>query len=299
MRTVRSGFLWILMLTIIAGGGYWYRIAESKCKTPVFYDVGSADERFGLSTEEIRSALSDAESLWEDATGKNLFTYKEGSAFKVNFIYDERQNSTDESEDARTTLDEKEERGASVRAQYEEMQQKYEDLKASYEKRVDSYEKKLAAHNASVAEWNTKGGAPKEVFESLEKEGKALARESEELNQVAKRLNDLTVSVNALGEKGNKIVADYNKDVAWYNSMFATEREFTQGEYHGDSISIYQFDDGRELRRVLAHEFGHALSLDHVEGDQSIMHAVMEGKSRGDIVASSFDLAEFARMCGE
>lgn len=295
---MRKVFLYVLCVTLIFGGVYWYRFAESKCRVPVLYDIGDIDPRFNISKDEVRDALSTAESLWEDATGKNLFTYTPGTPFKVNFVYDERQDVTDESHEAQTVLDSKQNISEEIYTKYARMQEEYEDLKASYEARVARYEENLAAYNAEVSEWNSKGGAPEDAYRDLASRERALESESKELNERAQKLNDFTEALNELSFKGNQVVEDYNKDVAWYNTMFATEREFTQGEYHGDAISIYQFDDMTELKKVLAHELGHALSLDHVEGAASIMHDVMEGAFSG-FALSSFDIAEYNRVCGE
>ncbi len=287
----------LLVLSLVIAGGYWYRFAESKCNLPVAYDIGDVDERFDISTNEIRAALTDAESLWEDATGHNLFTYTEGATFKVNFVFDDRQATAIKEETVREELNTKEATSAHIRSEYERLASEYKKLKESYEARVAAYEKALAAHNAEVESWNKKGGAPESVFKDLTTTKVALQKEHTSLNAMTSDLNRLVSSINKLGDVGNQTVEDYNDDVTWYNSMFGGEREFTQGEYQGSHINIYQFDDGSELRRVLAHEFGHALSLGHVEGDASVMHYLLEGKT-ADAKLSGEDLAEFNRVCG-
>lgn len=287
----------LLVIVLVFAGGYWYRVVESKCDIPVVYSIGEVDHRFDLSHDEVRQALSDAESLWEDATGQNLFTYEEGAAFTVNFIFDDRQEIALEEGEVRSHLDTQVEVSEHIKEEYEELVSKYRKLKRTYEKRVAAYEQSLADHNAEVEAWNQKGGAPEEVYKDLMTREANLAREQETLATTARELNVLVDSINNLGDAGNKAVQDYNADVAWYNSMFGEEREFTQGDYQGDRINIYQFDDAEELRRVLAHELGHALSLEHVAGEQSIMHSIMEGAHEG-LVLSPEDRAEFARVCG-
>ncbi len=287
----------LLVIFIVLAGGYWYRFAESKCAVPVEYAVGSIDDRFKISEDEVRSAISDAESTWEDATGKNLFTYTPGASFTVNFVFDDRQETADTEAVARTELDTKEEQSEKIRNDYERVNSEYKKLKNSYETRMEKYEESLAQHNAEVESWNEKGGAPQEVYKDLNTRQVALEKEHQSLTSMARELNGLVTSINKLGDVGNKTVEEYNQDVSWYNSMFGGEREFTQGEYQGDHINIYQFDDGEELRRVLAHELGHALSLDHVEGDGSIMHYLLEGAT-ADNTPSPEDMAEFDRVCG-
>lgn len=294
MHRFLAGFF---VLTLVLAGGYWYREVESKCNVPVEYDLGSVDERFGITREEARAAISDAESLWEDATGENLFTYAQGADFTINFVYDDRQELTDVEGEVRTILNTKEEVSVHIREEYDELLGKYSKLQGTYNARVEDYDAALLAYNDEVELWNEKGGAPEGVYTDLEKTKTRLDEESDELNRIAKDLNRLVERINRLGEQGNKVVEDYNEDVSWYNSFFGGEREFTQGDYQGDRINIYQFSSNDELRQVLAHELGHALSLGHVEEEYSIMYHLMEGQL-ADPRLSIADLGEFHRVCG-
>ncbi len=296
-QRVRSGFIYVLYASLIFGGVYWYHLAHSACRTPLQYDIGSIDPRFNISKDEVQKAAADAESLWEDATGKNLFTYTPGASFKINFVYDERQDATTKAENAKESLDSQQSQSETIRAQYRDLTQKYTALKTIYEQHVADYQKRLNAYNAEVASWNKKGGAPKDVFAHLADEQNALAAESKSLNATAQELNRLVSALNALGKQGNQVVTTYNQNVAWYNKFFGTGREFTQGEYRGDRINVYQFKDQNELRLVLAHELGHAISLDHVKDSQSVMYYLMEGQT-GHFKLSSADLVEYNRVCG-
>lgn len=49
---------------------------------------------------------------------------------------------------------------------------------------------------------------------------------------------------------------------------------------------------------VLAHEFGHSMSLDHVDNDESIMYYLMGGQP-DSLEPSNEDLASFATICGD
>jgi len=287
----------IFILTLFFGAWYWYQFSLSPCKIPFAYSIGQVDERFALSREEIESILFEAEGVWEGALGKDLFVYIPTSPFKVNFVYDDRQEETVKETVERVSLNEKQEVGAHLRAEYERMVGEYESLKTAYEKKVSIYENKLSLHNDEVEKANSGGGAPEKEFARLKKEQEALTRERASLNGIVQEMNRLATEVNALGEKGTQAVTEYNAEVAWYNKLFTAKREFTQGEYRGDYINIYQFKDIAELRRVLVHEFGHALSLEHVADPQSVMYHLMEGSLSGFSVSAD-DIEEFHRVCG-
>lgn len=288
----------ILSTALIFGAGYaWYEIAYSKCDVPVLYDIGTIDERFGITRDEVKSVVTDAESLWEDSTGKNLFTYTPGADFTINFVYDERQSVTEDQHELSEVLEQKAEMSESIKSDYDKLIASYDVLKKTYEEKVTAYEKKLKDHNEMVGYWNKKGGAPEATFKELEAARAVLNKESASLNALTRNLNDLAKKINQIGEKGNNVVEDYNKNVSLFNNRFNHDREFTQGDYQGSNINIYQYDDRDELRRVLAHEFGHALSLGHVEEPTAIMYSVMEGKN-ADFALKYEDLMEYRNVCG-
>lgn len=295
----RQYILFILLIASLGIGGYsWYTVVYSKCHVPLSYDIGTIDPRFSLSRAEARTALSDAESLWEDGTGKNLFTFAEsGADVHVNFIYDARQETTNNERVLREVIDQKAEVGQSVRADYEKLLDAHAQLKATYVTKVKVYEAKLATYNAEVAKWNTKGGAPSDVYAQLSLTQGELAKENAELEKLAVGLNTIAQKINDMGEKGNSIIRDYNDDVTAYNQSFNEDREFTQGEYQDDHITIFQYDSSIELRLVLAHELGHALSLEHVDDPQSVMYYLMEGQL-AKLELSTADIAEYKAVCG-
>ena len=74
---------------------------------------------------------------------------------------------------------------------------------------------------------------------------------------------------------------------------------YDKGDYDRRSgeLNIYQYDNTADLRLVLAHEFGHALGMGHVNDDQAIMSDILYQDAGTQPSLSSQDLAEFARVC--
>jgi Matrixin len=298
MVTLKRGLTIVLMAAILFGGGYWFYDALAVCKVPLSYRIGSVDSRFDISPEAVRNAVSGAESLWEDGTDRNLFTYSPEGELVVNFVYDERQAKTEKQEEFQELLDQKEGMSDTVKSEYEKLVSNYEDLRQAYENDVAAYEKKLTAYNREVSEWNTRGGAPKDVFERLEKTQDALGREEERLNTRSRELNTLVSRLNVLGSQGNSLVSDYNSLVTKYNDTFAEGGEFTQGEYSDGVITIYEFSTEEELLIVLAHELGHALGIGHVEGEDSFMYHLMGAQDAAGGL-TEIDRGAFMTLCGD
>lgn len=287
----------LLIVALVFGGGYWYYTAFAGCNVPITYRIGNVDDRFELSEEEVRMAISSAESLWEDGTDRNLFTYDEEGKLVINFVYDERQERANEEDEFREVLEEREDVSDSVKDEYNMLLTQYEALRLSYHKAVQAYETNLTAYNAEVADWNTRGGAPKDVYERLAETQTVLAKEEKRLDGLRVQLNAIVRKINALGSEGNNLITDYNSLVEEYNSRFSEGGEFTQGDYTQDVINIYEFESPEELSVVIAHEFGHAIGIEHVEEEKSIMYHHMEAQELSAGLTPN-DQVAFLALCG-
>ncbi len=295
---MRSGFSIIFVATVVFAGGFFYNLAQAVCPTPLSYRVGELNEQFELSLDEAKVAISEAAELWEEMTGQNLFSYDEEATFTINFVFDERQEFADAETSFKDKLEAAESVNSSVGETHTTLLEEYQDLQQIYTNQVKDFEDRLLAYNQEVEEYNKQGGAPVEAFEALEQEKVDLDIERQTLDQLANQLNEMADEINRLGEKGNALIENYNEKVGVFNEQFGESREFTQGDYQGDKINIYTYKDKLELRTVLAHELGHSLSLDHVEGEESVMHYLIGGQPP-DLSLSLTDVAEFNRVCGD
>ncbi len=287
----------LFIFTLLFGGGYWYYTAFAGCSVPIGYRIGKVDERFDISEDEVRNAISSAESLWEDGTDRNLFTYDPEGDLVINFVYDERQETAEEEEELREVLDQKEGMSDSVKEEYDSLVEEYQALRATYRQAMNVYESKLTAYNAEVAEWNERGGAPKDVYERLSETKLSLSKEEKRLSAFTPELNAMARQINTIGSQGNSIISDYNSLVTEYNDRFSEDSEFTQGDYGRDTINIYEFRSEEELSLVLAHELGHALGIGHVEGETSIMYDHMDDQKLATGLTEN-DRTAFLQLCG-
>jgi predicted Zn-dependent protease len=211
-------------------------------------------------------------------------------------VFDERQENADIEAELREDIEAKQGMSAEVAKKYDTLIAEFRKLQKIYESQVISYETKLTAHNREVAGWNDAGGAPAEVVQTLNEEADVIKVEQKELEALAAKLNAIVRELNALGARANTLIKDYNTVVNEYNDRAAEAEEFTQGDYTRDAINVYQFNSEDELILVLAHEFGHALTLDHVANETSIMFRRM-GAQEVEGGPTAEDIAEFERVC--
>ena len=294
---MRFPFLVVLVLTLAGAGTFWYKSTAAICPAPLTYRVGQIDSHFDLDTEAAKQHLAKAEGVWEESAGRELFIYDEKSTFVVDFIFDERQAEADIETTEQKTLDTKKSENDGLVKTIEGLQKEYDSLSESYKKKVSSYEARLTSYNDRVNSYNDQGGAPGDVFSELERERVSLNSESTQLSKKADELTGLANKINELSERGNELVGQYNEEVVEYNKKFGYAREFTQGDYQGERINVYKFSDDAELLAVLTHEFGHALGLEHVEGESSVMYYLLKNTTDAPTLSKE-DKDAFVAQCG-
>ncbi|OGZ11696.1 MAG: hypothetical protein A2942_04840 [Candidatus Lloydbacteria bacterium RIFCSPLOWO2_01_FULL_50_20] len=270
------------------------------CRQAIDYDVGNFDARFGISKDDFLQAVRDAEALWEKPINKELFSYRSGGDMKINLLYDERQAATIKLQALGIAVEDS-------RASYDLLQEKYEILLAGYKQKKIEYELLVTAfneqedaYNAEVKQSNERGGARRTGYERLSAEREALEAEVRKINELKDKINADADTINALVTELNRVAQALNLNVGAYNQVGGSRgEEFNEGLYqngpNGARIDIYQYDNKTKLVRVLAHEFGHALGLEHLDDPEAIMYKLNEAENEKLTAA---DLAQLRTHCG-
>ncbi|MDB5188082.1 MAG: matrixin family metalloprotease [Candidatus Kaiserbacteria bacterium] len=304
----------ILILVVVLGIGVylysthknqaWAMLREARssvapCSTPLTYSIGTVDSHFGIKKDMLIKDLAEAEDVWETPAKKELFTYvATGGDVTVNLIYDNRQASTDALKNIGLEVD-------SSLANYNEIKQKYAALHAqvaneqkTYDSETSDYSDEEAAYNAEVEQWNQKGGAPGSAYAQLQQQKIALQAKYAHLKALQSKLNSDIDTLNAEATVLNQQIVQLNLNVDQYNQTGSSGGTFEEGVYEEknyiQTINIYEYSNHIQLVRVLAHELGHALGLEHVDNSKSIMYKINTSTS---LVASSQDIAELDRVC--
>jgi hypothetical protein len=296
---MRRSLDWILLLVVIGVGGYLAythpgqvkylkRAVISKvapCASPLTYSIVGIDPRFGVATTTVIADLKEAEGIWEKPSTKDLFQYvPEGGEVSVYLVYDERQAATDKLSTLGYKIDENKANYESLRAEYDALAARIKRAQTSYQTQLAAYQRDLKAYNAEVQHWNEVGGAPRSEFARLNAEKVALQSRASSINEAQDRINSDIDTLNALATALNQLIVHLNLEVDQYNQTGAAAGEFEEGLYElqggVQTITIYEFSNHNQLIRVLAHEMGHALGLEHVEDDAAIMYKINRGKER-------------------
>src|SRR3989338_1503079 len=270
------------------------------CEKPIPYAIGAFDRKFGISQKYFLDALSEAEAVWEDSIDKELFTYApESSELLVNLIYDYRQEVTGTLSGLEDVLEENEATYKALQNKYAGLKVEYNNEKSIYDARASAFNEREAFYQQKVEAWNSGKRTSREQFDELEREKRALETEVRELKVLETRLNEMVRVINALVGTLNRLAKSLNISVEKYNTIGASRGEtFTGGVYHSaegvQEIDVYEFSSRDKLVRILAHELGHALGLEHNDDPKAVMYRLNEGDTK---VLTASDIAALQTLC--
>lgn len=246
----------------------------SPCDKPITYRLGTISPQFKISQSEFLSDIEDAADIWNRAYGKKLLSYDPKAHLPVSLVYDGRQGLSNNISDLNSQL---EKQNRSLNPQI-----------ADYQTKVKDFQSRLDKLNQEVSYWNSKGGAPQDVYKQLTSEQSSLQQEAESLNAMARSLNQATTDYNSQ-------VKNLNHEVNTFNQALQGKPE--EGVYsvteQGQQIIIYFDNTQNEFIHTIAHEMGHALGLQHNNNIRSIMYP----RTNEIITPSSQDLNSLTLAC--
>lgn len=262
----------------------------SPCQEPLTYRIGKVDERFGLTRQEFTIAVDMAAEMWGKPLSHELFRADANGTIEVNLVYDYRQEATDNLKKLNFKINNTKDSYSELKNRWESLKSEYEQKNAALKVSFSAYNTRVDAFNAENKSWNRRGGAPESVYKRLTSEKNDLNFLRENLQTKQDELKGLTDTINNLVIVINEIARNYNLDLVNYqNTGNILGREFCEGLYEykngKQSITIYQFDNDYRLVRVLAHEFGHALGLNHSKSAEAVMYPLIQS----DLLALAAD----------
>lgn len=247
------------------------------CQEPLTYRLGRIDEKFGLTRLEFSMAVRKAAAIWGKPLSRELFREDPQGKIEISLVYDYRQETSDK-------LKQLNNRMAGAKDLYESMKMHYDSLKSEYEQKRETLENDLRAHNTRINAFNAEieylkrqGGVTEThrsrlmlVKNELDSARENLKIRQDEIKRLVDEIKSMTLVINENVARQNQNV-DHYRDIGRRLSG-----EFQEGFFESKkgkkSITIYHFDNEAKLVRLLVHEFGHALKLNHSDNPDAVMY---------------------------
>lgn len=197
----------LLLISIVISAGYlasvlWrmktFFFPPIPCSKPIRYSIGSIDPRFNLSTSTVMEILERVSASWSEPVRKTLFAYDPKGPLEVNFIYDERQEATNELAELGYHISNDQASYDALKERYDALRLELEQMKLSIDSQTNDFDGKKASYEAEVARWNAEGGASPETVARLDREREHLKTESEQIEQSVHRYNKKTEELNSV-----------------------------------------------------------------------------------------------------
>jgi hypothetical protein len=269
------------------------------CNEPINYSLGTIDPKFNISQADFLNVIDLAAKIWQTPINKKLFGYAPEGGLKINLVYDSRQEATDKLKSLGINIHTDEASYEILKNKYAALEKVYNTKKTELENTIGYYEEQKANYEDEIKAANKRGGVNPAEFAIIEEERKALNSLGESIKEKQTALNQTVDDINAVAKVINRLISELNLKVTNYNTIGASSAgEFQEGQYVSDAqserINIYQFDSRDSLVRVLAHELGHALGLDHLDNPEAIMYRLNES---GNEKITADDLAALKAVC--
>ncbi len=241
--------------------------APAPCSEPVRWYVADVDPRFDVSKEWIEGAAREAAAVWGHREGRPLLaegTPQEEGGIPIRVAYDERQDRLD----ARVL------RERALR-----------ELDASLVDEADALARDVAAYGEARVRDARLGGLS---TDSLERVG----------DELDERVDALDSARAARDRAWDALSRDFPTD-RLEAAVFRVTEGSVSGAVHQE-IRVFTFRDRKELVWTLAHEFGHALEVEHLGGAVGLMggeQSRLDGAPL-EAVLSPADRQALDRRCG-
>lgn len=288
----------ILTLTLISISFYFFYTAfiVDPCDNIITYRIGNIDSRFGLTNTDALKYAQDSAELWNKGLNKQVLKYDPEGEVEITFVYDERQRKTIKNN---ILKEQAQKQSKTLGFKNEEIlvkKENFEQLEQDYNQRITNFNTTLGNYNQKVNTINQRGGATEAEARVLDTERRNLENLRDSLEQRSAELKNYLSALNSSVQNYNSNIREVNSVIKEINEN--SLGEFEQGNYTRKNsekkITLYEYENVTTLKRLIAHEFGHALGLDHTDNPNSIMYYINEGDK---LNLAPEDIQEYNKIC--
>ncbi|ENW18422.1 matrixin family metalloprotease [Acinetobacter haemolyticus] len=255
--------------------------------TRLRYRIAEVDPRFKLSLEQVQEISHQAAQIWKDGTGKDYFVYDPNAQLAIHLMYDQRQIESEQRRAHLSQLEFNQQQWRDKKKQLDHIEQELVETKQSLSLKRQQLDQQIQQYNQEKknAHLNLMTGAYQQHLQqkqqNLQYNVDALKQEITNFNQKINNLNQKVDELNALDQQLHDAVKEYKQRFQ--------PHLFHKGLFNGKQIIIYEFESKDDLRLTLAHEFGHALGLQHTDDPKALMHPILKEQNFTDFQLTQTD----------
>lgn len=258
--------------------------------TRLRYRIAEVDPRFGLTITQLKLITQQATDIWTQGTGKEAFVYDPKAKLTIHLIYDERQDNSNQRRQQLGHIVNNQKVWADKNQNLQQFKQEIDWANIELDNNKNQLAAQLQQYNQHITEINKNGGIPPSQRDLLIQQRHQLQQDifslEQNINHYNQKIQQLNQQVNELNQMNDQL----NHAVDQFNQRFQP-RLFDKGAFDGSKIMIYEFSSTADLRLTLAHEFGHALGLQHNHDPQALMFPMMQKQDLQNFKLTSADLA--------
>lgn len=254
------------------------------------YRIGRVDSGFNISHSQLKEITEQAANIWFLGSSKQLFIYDPNAKLSINLIYDQRQA---DSEARRAEISRLNNNKELNQAEYQKLMQSESQLnlqQQQVEQAKTKYQAQLDQYNTAVSAFNQSSQQNHDLRSDLQQQKQQLLFASQRLEQQIQAFNENVSQLNQQVDTINQLQHHFNHSVQQFNQRFKA-RLFDKGQFNGEEINIYEFQNLNDLKLTLAHELGHALGILHSQDPRSLMYPVLEQQNFENFTLTAADIA--------
>jgi len=300
-----TAFLALVLLNVKAACSQSLITGEStvseECEETITWRFGFVDSRFDIDKDSLKTIVQHVSGLWSGAAGYSVIAYDPEGEVELNFYYTDQQQYTDDEQELSDRIARLRQRYYSQNVIYQRQENLFERKERLFNEKQTEYNADVVVYNQTLNRIQTTGVRTRELDEQLKRLKREIEFQELELEILRNELHEQEQELQNLSEELNLRADAVNELVYQYQKRFSSWRTFYQGVYLNVAgerkINIYQFDDADRLTLLLAHEFGHALGIDHVGNPKSVMYYLTDRQDSRNLKLSEEDIRAFQLRC--
>lgn len=255
------------------------RIDNENCNLPITWRLNSVDPRFLLEHDTVLQALRNGANWWNSKSAVPVFA-ESPQGFAIDLVYDDRQQQLKVFSRVNNNV-------ARYDDEIKQQSELVEGLQQEFSAQHQQYQSAAEQLSREIQQYNQQPTSEDDATQ-LNQRKNQLQQQWSTLEQQQNFVNQQIEFLQRLVTERNRLLEEAPAPVLHAKVGLLTQ----QG--NNRHMEIFAFTDLSELTQTAAHEFGHALGLEHLPESDTVMH---EQLSPGLDRLTDQDIAAMVAAC--